>query len=223
MYELCVKLASKAPYYMLDLWVHDAISLLGESIPVSKVVAHWAKIVHSFNVARMADSVLVFDSYYLDEAAREGLRAKQIRFIGAVNPKRFPVLSSLVMRGVDQRGTWKGLWNGQRKDIIVHSFTKQGKKYIALSNAYTRLATTAATKQVPVCGDYGQFFNACKKAHGQIKNRIWPHRHGGRGKLGERGKFSSFAFGVVLQNTFNAFRDIRGVDSDDYHCIVVNN
>ena len=103
MYELCVKLAGKAPY-MLDLWLHDAISLLGESIPVSKVVAHWAKIVHSFNVARMADSVLVFDSYYPDEAAREGLRAKQIRFIGAVNPKRFPVVSSLVMRGVDQRG-----------------------------------------------------------------------------------------------------------------------
>ena len=134
---------------MLDLWLYDAISLLGESIPVSKVVAHWAKIVHSLNVARMADSVLIFDSYYLDEAAR-------IRFIGAVNPKRFPVLSSLVMRGVDQRGTWKGPWNGQRKEIIVHSFTnKQGMKYIALSNAYTRLCTKAATKQVPVCGDYG--------------------------------------------------------------------
>ena len=103
----------------------------------------------------MADSVLVFDSYYLHEGAREGLRAKQIRFIGAVNPKRFPVLSSLVTRGVDQRGTWKGLWNGQRKDIIVHSFTKQGNKCIALSNAYTRLATKAAKKQVPVCGDYG--------------------------------------------------------------------
>ena len=103
----------------------------------------------------------------------------------------------------------------------MNSFTKQGKKYIALSNAYTQLATKAATKQVPVCGDYGQFFNACDKANWQIKNRIWPHRHGGRGKLGERGKFSSFAFGVVLQNTFNAFRDIHGVESDDYtyyHC-----
>ena len=36
-YELCVKLSNKAPY-MLDLWLHDAISILGESIPVSKVV-----------------------------------------------------------------------------------------------------------------------------------------------------------------------------------------
>ena len=69
----------------------------------------------------MADTVLVFDSYYLDEAAREGLRAKHVNFIGAVNPKRFPELSSLVTRGVDQRGFWKELWNGQRNEIIVHS------------------------------------------------------------------------------------------------------
>ena len=66
-YELCVRLSNKTSY-MLDLWLHDAVSLLGESIPVSKVVRHWAKIVHSFNSARMSDTVLVFDSYYLDEA-----------------------------------------------------------------------------------------------------------------------------------------------------------
>ena len=135
---------------MLDLWLHDAISLLGESIPVCKVAAHWAKIIHSFNVSKIGDSVLVLDSYYMDEAAREGLRAKQIRFIGAVNPKRFPLLSSLVMRGVDQWGPWKGMWNGQRKEIIVHAFTKQGKTYIALSNAYKQLATKSTTKSVPI-------------------------------------------------------------------------
>ena len=72
-----------------------------------------------------------------------------------------------------------------------------------------------------MCCDYGKFFNACDKANGQIKNRTWPHKHGGRGKLGERGRFSSFAFGIVLQNTFNAFRDIGRIDCDDcayYHC-----
>ena len=57
--------------------------------------------------------MLVFDSYYMDEAAQEGLRAKQIRFIGAVNSKRFPQLSGLVIPqisgGVDPRGTWKGM------------------------------------------------------------------------------------------------------------------
>ena len=33
------------------------------------------------------------------------------------------------MRGVDQRGTWKGMWNGQRKEITVHSFTSKEKVY----------------------------------------------------------------------------------------------
>ena len=106
MCELCVKLANRAPY-LLDLWLHDAISLLEESIPVSKVVAHRAKIIHSFNEFRIGDSVIL--NTWMRQ--REGLIAKQIRFIGAVNPKRFQ-LSGLVMRGVDQRGTWKGMWNG---------------------------------------------------------------------------------------------------------------
>ena len=89
---------------MLDFWLYYAITLLGETIPVSRVVAHWAKIVHSFNITKMSDTILVFDSYFLDdEAARKGLRAKKVKFIRAVNPARFSVLSKMVMSGVDQR------------------------------------------------------------------------------------------------------------------------
>ena len=62
-YELSVRLSNK----------FIAVSLLGETIPVSKVVTHWAKIVHSFNAASMNDTLHVFDLYYLDEAARVGL------------------------------------------------------------------------------------------------------------------------------------------------------
>ena len=217
-YELCVKLNNKASY-MLDLWLHDAIGNLGEFIPVSKVVRHWGKVVHSFNTARKADTILVFDSYYMDDAAREGLAAKKIKFIGAVNPQRFPTLTRVVREGVNLRGMWKGLWNERRKELIVYSYTKDGKQYTALSNAYRRLATKSDTKSVPVCSDYGKMFAACDQFNSQIKNRIWPHRHGGRGCLGESGKFSSFAFGCVLQNTFNAYCDINAVgrDSIDYY------
>ena len=94
-YELCVKLNNKAPY-MQDLWLHAAISVLGESIPVNKVVRHWGKLDHSFNVARMADTILVFDSYYLEDAAREGLAAKNVKFVCAVNPQRFLTLTRVV-------------------------------------------------------------------------------------------------------------------------------
>ena len=151
-YELCVKLNNKASY-MLDLWLHDAIGNLGEFIPVSKVVRHWGKVVHSFNTARKADTIFVFDSYYMDDAAREGLAAKKIKFIGAVNPQRFPTLTRVVREGVNLQGMWKGLWNERRKELIVYSYTKDGKQYTALSNAYRRLATKSDTKSVPLCSD----------------------------------------------------------------------
>lgn len=214
-YELCVRLANKTSY-MLDLWLHDAVSLHGESIPVSKVVKHWGKVVHSFNAARMSDTILVFDSYYLDDAARVGLADKKVKFIGAVNPQRFPALTRMVRAGVTKKGRWKGLWNGVRKEVIVHSYTKDGKMYTALSNAYHRLATKSRTKSVPVCSDYGKMFSACDVFNRQIKNRIWPHKHGGRRHLGDMGKFSSFAFGCVLQNTFNAYCDINSIGRNEF-------
>ena len=217
-YELCVKLSNKHAY-MLDMWLHDAIADLGESIPVSAVVEHWGKIIHSFNSTRMSSTVLVFDSYYLDEAAREGLARKKVKYIGAVNPQRFQALTRKVREGVNIRGQWNGLWNQQRKELIVHSYTKDGKKYTALSNAYHRSPTRSTTNSVPVCSDYGKMFAACDVFNLQIKERIWPHRHGGGGHLGERGKFSSFAFGCVLQNTFHAYCNIRSIDTNsiDYY------
>ena len=123
-FELCVRLSNTS--YILNLWLHDAVSLLGDSIPVSKVVRHWAKMVHSFNSARMNDTVLVFDSYYLDEATRGGLADKKVKFIGAVNPQRFPSLAQMVRAGETQKGQWRGQWNRVRRELIVQFYTKAG-------------------------------------------------------------------------------------------------
>ena len=122
----------------------------------------------------------------------------------------------MVRAGVTQKGQWRGLWNGVRRELIVHSYTKAGKQYIALTNAYQRKATKSETKSVPVCCDYGKMFSACDVFNRQIKNRIWPHRHGGRRHLGDMGKFSSFAFGCVLQNTFNAYCSINSIARNEF-------
>ena len=63
---------------------------------MSDVVPRWGRVIHSLNVSRMPNIVLVFDSYHLDETGRQGLRAKNVKFIGAVNPQRFPLLNALV-------------------------------------------------------------------------------------------------------------------------------
>ena len=45
---------------------------------------------------------------------------------------------------------------------------------------------------------------------------MWPHKYGGSGYLGERGKRSSFAYACALQNTFNAYRSIMNVPKPDF-------
>ena len=106
-YGLCVRLSNDIPY-MLDLWLHDSIGTIGETT-LSDVMAHWGRIIHSFNAGRMPNTVFVFNSYYLDEAGRQGLRAKSLKFIDAANPQKFPLLTLLVRQCVDARGQWKGL------------------------------------------------------------------------------------------------------------------
>ena len=68
----------------------------------------------------MPNTVLVFDSYYLDEAGWQGLWAKNVKIIGAVIPQRFTLINALVRRGVGMRGRWKALWNKKRKELIVY-------------------------------------------------------------------------------------------------------
>ena len=83
-YELCYRLLNKLTYLM-DWWLHDALSLHNESIPVSKVMTHWAKVVHSSNSARMNDTVLVWHKV---------LKKKKVKFMMALNKQRFSVLCS---------------------------------------------------------------------------------------------------------------------------------
>ena len=45
----------------------------------------------------------------------------------------------------------------------MHAYTKAGKRYTALSNAYRRECTKGSTVGVPVCSDYGKMFDPCDK------------------------------------------------------------
>ena len=67
-----------------------------------------------------------------------------------------------------------------------------------------------------MASDYAKMFQACDFYNQQIKNRMWPHRHGGKEHLREREEHSLFAFACVLQNTFNAYRANMKVDKSDF-------
>ena len=214
-YELCVILENGLPY-MIDLRLHNAISSLGESIPVNTIIKRWGNIIKDFNAQCLADTILFVDAYYLDEAGRKYLCNSNLKYMASLNQKRFPVICDQVKRGVEARGQWNALWNRENNEIVVHAFDKNGKKYTTMSNAYSKVERKSKTGVVPVSADYKKYFNACDKFNKQIKHRIWPHKHGGRNSLGENGKHSSFVLGAIIQNTFNAHRSIRNVCQNDF-------
>ena len=115
------------------------------------------------------------------------IACKEGKIYWSYKSRKISLLSILATSGVDQTGKCKGLWKGQYGKVIVYAYTKAGKRYTALSNAYRRERIKGSTVGVPVCSDYGKLFDPCDKFNKQLRGRIWPHRHGGKGRLGKRG------------------------------------
>ena len=83
----------------------------------------------------------------------------------------------------------------------------------AMSNTYKRFARPCTHHHRPAIDAYKKKFSVCDLFNRQIKHRLLPHKHGGEGTRGERGKQDSFAFGCILLNTFNAYRDINKIEN----------
>ena len=93
---------------------------------------------------------------------------------------------------------------------------QHGQKEAKISNACQRFARPGTHQHRPAVDAYKKKFGVCDLFNHQIKHRLWPHKHGGKGTRGERGKQESFAFGCILLNTFNAYRDINEIAIIDY-------
>ena len=93
---------------------------------------------------------------------------------------------------------------------------KEAKIRTAMSNAYKRFARPGTHHYRPAIDAYKKKFSVCDLFNHQIKHRLWSHKHGGKGTRGERGKQDSFAFGCILLNTFNAYRDNNEIENVDY-------
>ena len=107
-------------------------------------------------------------------------------------------------------------------EIIIQYYVKaqhgqrEAKKRTAMSNAYQCIAHPGIHHHRPAIDAYKKKFGVCDLFNRQIKYRIWPHRHGGKGTRGERGKQDSFAFGYIFLETFNAYRDINNIVNVEY-------
>ena len=93
-----------------------------------------------------------------------------------------------------------------------------GRKSV-FSNAYDVVPTRRGDDSrliVPAYDDYGVQFAACDRFNAQLFRSTWPFRRGGGARTGDEGQQHDFAIGVVLINTFNAYRSLHRVQKADY-------
>lgn len=206
-YQLCVPLLNGSSF-LLWFRMHHSNSFYGINIPVSDVVKSWANIVQTTGEP---NTILTMDSYYLDSAGRSFLRESGVKYIAAITKERFGRLFEILSPKCEKPGDWGGIHNADTKETVVLNWSmdqKVGKKMV-MSNAFKKQRRSNLNNIVPVYDVYKITFSACDRFNRGLHDRRWPHKHGGRNTPGDSGAQHDFSLACILQNTFNAFLEIR--------------
>lgn len=143
----------------------------------------------------------------MDNASQQLLAGKQVKYVAAFTPNRFRTFSSILDQKVNKPGEWSGLYNPSTGHSVVHCYSKDhnlGKKYV-MSNACILTTRPKHSKEIPLFDIYKKTFNVCDQFNRKLHDRTWPHKKGGRNRLGEKGAQHDFIFTCILMNTFNAY------------------
>ena len=208
-YELCAQLASGLPF-LLYFKAHIQETWRGEGYPVSQIMAEWGEIVKK--KSNEGKTVLVADSYYLDEAGRAALKELEVPYICAVQAKRFHILTNQAKKHVSKAGESIFLWNKKEHELLAHYYSpepKIGRKFV-LSNAYKKEEGTTRANYLPGCDDFAIMFSTCDHFNCSLVDRTWPHRC----SSGTR-RLHDFYMTSILLNVMNVWRTVQGGDSMD--------
>lgn len=209
-YELAMPL-SNGRSYMLYIRLHSANKAVGESIPCSEVVKSWANVVQ-----RLGDpnTLIVFDSYYLDATGRRYLVENNVKFVAAVTKERFANIFDKLKDKVERPGDWAGIHNPITRESAVYYWDKDENisKKLVISNALTKTTSRNCNENIPIYDIYQVTFKSCDIFNKSLHDRTWPHRHGGHSRCGDSGLQHNFALSCILQNVFNCYLDYHKID-----------
>ena len=106
-YQATVMLSIGEPFLVYTR-VHDTASNMEESTQTASIVLKWADLVKKFN----QPTVICMDSYYLDNVGRQLLKDRGVRYIAALKPDRFRILTNLLKQQVNNTGdsSWVINW-----------------------------------------------------------------------------------------------------------------
>lgn len=214
-YELTALIDEKTPY-LLDLMMWSVDSTRGETQPVKDVVARWSNIIKSLTEQSQM-CLLCFDSYYMDNAGRQYLLEKDIKYLASINKTRFKWFVSRVEPAVHKPGEWNALYNESTNEIFVYYFSRNrdiGRKYV-MGNVMNHIKNTKQpADEVPGYDLYALMFSVCDRYNRKLHDKTWPHKQGGHGMLGDAGKQDDFAFSCSLQNIISVYRSLNKLSND---------
>jgi hypothetical protein len=214
-YQLCVSLHQERSYL---LWtkLHHSNKIIGQNVPVSSVVQSWAGVVRRLGSPH---TLLVFDSYYLDSTGKDILNATGVKYIGAMQAKRFTKFSSVLTPKVDKAGEYAGLHNPRTSETVLlyqSPDTRIGKKFV-MTNAFQKVNQKHHGHTMPIYDHYNRAFSYCDRFNKALYNRSWPFRRGGRNRSGHLGTVHDYFLSCILQNTFNFIHEIKMIPHQYFH------
>jgi hypothetical protein len=206
-YELCGRLPNDLSY-LIDVKSHTVSKALNESIPTASVMTRWGTIIK--RLAKVTcRTVLVADSYYLDEVGRYSLLDLGLPFLCGIQACRFGDLVEKAADSVKKPGKTAILYNKKSEETFCHSWyadSRLGKKYV-LTNALKHSTGSTPKAWIPGCDDFALMFSTCDHYNRELYGKTFPHR-----ASSDCLALNDFLFSCVLLNTFHVYVYSHGID-----------
>ena len=196
-YELCGRLSNNSTI-LLSVHSHSVSAGLGESVPSSDVLAEWGAAIKKPGVR--TTTILVADSYYLDQMGRHLLLELDIPYLCAIQACCFPSLVAEAKKKVSRPGKTAILYNEWTNEYFCHHYyaeTRIGRKYV-LTNMFELGVGNTSSNFVPGCDHFSKTFNLCDHFNFELFGKTFPHRPSSDGL-----SLHDFLFSSTLLNIYH--------------------
>lgn len=153
------------------------------------------------------DTIIVEDSYYLDDKSRKLLRKKNIPYLSAINPVRFEEVWEECSEYIEKKGDWIILYNKTTKEHAMMRWDPIGeKKQYVLTNAFENKKKglkNISENYNAISETYRLLFNGCDRYNTYLSSKYWPYQ-----RRGWQSNFDDFFFTSIAFNIYVLYHEL---------------